>query len=122
MGAQTLSLIPHFKSTVIKQQTISGTSAAFTALTIADITAASPPINANNGIIPRPDNIYVYALPGNSGTITIMQAATATSLGAGFILSAGQGVSLPLQDISKYSVIASAASQIFNTHYQYGEQ
>lgn len=118
MLAQTVT--PRFKATIIKQQTIGGTSAQLTLFTLADVLAntAMAPVN---GVIPNPDNIVVKAAPGNSGTVTIMPVNPAVSLGAGDILSAGGSVTLPVNQLGLYYIIGSAASQVVNIHYQFGQ-
>jgi hypothetical protein len=117
MSALVMAVGPHFKKVVIKQQTAGVASAQLTQLAVSDITSA---FGATPNTVPRPDNILIQALPANTGTITIMPVNPATSLGAGYILSAGQSISLPTQLASEWYVIGSAASQLMNIHYQFG--
>jgi len=121
MSYQTLSVGPHYKKEIIKQQTIGGSSAQITQLAVADFIGANAgPAQLTNGVVPTPDNILIRALPGNSGTITLMPVNPAVSLGAGYVLAAGQSVSLPTKNMAEWYVIGSAASQVLNIHYQYG--
>jgi hypothetical protein len=118
MAAISSTLTQHFKKVIIKQQTVGAASAQVTQLAQADISGTI--VNAVNAVVPTPDNIFIQASTGNSGTITLMPVNPAVSLGAGYILSAGQSVSLPTKNPAEWFVIGSAASQVLNIHYQFG--
>ena len=120
MSILTLAAVPHSRAIIIKQQTIGTSSAALTAPSAADVLANTDIKGYAPNTVPRPENIFVQAAPGNSGTITLMPVNPAVSLGAGIILSAGMNTNLPLKDASKWYIIGSAASQVLNISYQYG--
>ena len=119
MSVQTLAVLPKFKKVVQLQQTVAGSDAALLAPTQAQMLAAG--ISPNSGIFPKGDGIFVQALPGNSGTITITSNNPAVSLGAGYVLAAGQNVTLPTNNSLDYRVNSSAAGQNLNITYGYGQ-
>lgn len=109
MSALSLTVGARFKRNTFKQQTVGGTSAQMTQLALADA-------------VKTPDQIFVQALPGNTGTITITNVNPAVSLGAGIVLSAGQNTVLPSHNPSDWYVIASGAGQILNILYSSGAE
>ena len=119
MSVQTLSTTVHTKYAVQIQQTVGTSAAPLTPATLAQVAASG---NApTNSKIPTPDHIYVQAASANTGTINIVIASvTAVSGGAGYILAAGQSINLTTKNIADWQVIASAASQLLNITYGYG--
>lgn len=113
----SMTVSPHYKKVIIKQQAVTTSSVIMTQLAVSDIITAG--LNSQANSVPMPDNIYIQAAPGNSGTVTVMPVNPAVSLGAGYILSAGVGVNLPTRTASEWYVIGSAAG-VLNIHYQFG--
>lgn len=117
MSVQTIAVVPHYKYEVVKQQTVGTSSAQMTQYSLSDLLSAGVPVL--NNIMPRPDNIFLQAAPGNSGTITVYAGNPAVA-GVGKILSAGSNISLPIRDASKWYVVASGAGQTLDISYQWG--
>jgi hypothetical protein len=109
MSALSLTVGARFKHNTFKQQTVGASSAQMTQLAISDA-------------VKTPEQIFVQALPGNTGTITISNVNPAVSLGAGIVLSAGQNTVLPSHTPSEWYVIASGAGQILNILYSSGAE
>ena len=104
MSALTMTVPAVWALCTAKQQTVDGTAAALSPLAIGDE-------------VKKPNAIFLQALPGNSGTITVGRDNSVTSLGAGIVLSAGANITLPMKDPSEWYVIASGAGQKLNILY-----
>jgi hypothetical protein len=119
MSFQAIAVPPKFKKVIQLQQTVAAADAALLAPTNAQMSAAQ--ILPNSGVYPRGEGIFIQALPANSGTITVTSVNPAVSLGAGYVLSAGQSLNLPTNNSLDYRVNSSAAAQILNVSYGYGQ-
>lgn len=68
------------------------------------------------------ENIFIQALPTNSGTITVATTnANPTAGGAATaILSAGQNINLPINQYTRWQAIGSGGTQVLNIVYAKG--
>jgi hypothetical protein len=81
MSAQSIAISPHYQKLVFKQQTITASAVAFTAIAASDNMA-------------KAENIFVQAKSTNSGPITIGNSSV-TAGGAGIELAPGANANLP---------------------------
>ena len=106
--SQTIAIPSHYTNLVIKQQTVTITATALTALVV--------PTDVIQG---RPDNIFIQAPATNTGAITLGKSGV-TAGGAGIELVAGANMNLPSNDISSWFVIVASGTQKLNIVYQSG--
>jgi hypothetical protein len=104
-----LSILPHYRLNVTKQQIVGTASAALTPLD-----ALVDPIKG------RPENIFLQALSTNTSPIIISSTNPAVSGGVGFELVANANLSLPGNNPADWFVIAGGAGQKLNITYQAG--
>ncbi len=109
MSALSLTVSSKFKKNVCKQQSVGTSATALTALALTDEVVA-------------PEQIFVQALSGNTGKITIGRTNGVSAGGAGIELTAGQNTVLPSKKVSDWYVIATASSQLLNIIYSSGAE
>lgn len=104
--AKNISLAPHYKYNVFKQQTVTTSAAVVT------------PLAASDAIVGRPENIFVQALSTNTSPIYISNSSGVTAAGASIELTAGANLNLPAQDYANWYAICTSGSQKLNIVYQ----
>jgi hypothetical protein len=108
MAALSLTVGSRFKENVIKQQTVGTSASPLAPLVLADA-------------VKRPEQIFVQALSGNTGKITIGHSGV-TAGGAGIELIAGANTVLPSNDGSDWHVISDSSGQKLNIIYSSGAE
>lgn len=101
------AILPHYRISVQKQQSVGVASAPMTTLVAGDALAAS-------------ENIFVQALSTNTSPIMISVVNPAVAGGVGYELPPGSNMSLSSCNASDYFVISGAAAQKLNITYQAG--
>lgn len=104
--AKNISLAPHYKYNVFKQQTVTTSAVVITSLSSSDV------------IKGRPENIFVQALSTNTSPIYIANSSGVTAAGASIELVAGANLNLPAHDFANWYVICTSGSQKLNIVYQ----
>lgn len=104
--SKNISLAPHYKKQVFKQQTVSTGAAQLTQLASSDV------------IKGRPENIFLQALSTNTAPIYVANSNGVTAAGASIELTAGSNLNLPGHDAANWYVIATSGSQKLNIVYQ----
>lgn len=112
-----MSAMPHSKFQIPLQQSIAATATQLVPPTIANCLAFGVPMN--NAIVPRAENIFVQNISA-SATMTISNSSVVASGGAGYSLSPGQGMNLPLKNISAWYAVSTVAAQPLEINFQYG--
>jgi hypothetical protein len=106
MAALSLTVGARFKKNVIKQQTVGTVATGLTPLAISDS-------------VKQPEQIFVQALSGNTGKITIGLSGV-TAGGAGIELIAGANTVLPSNTVGDWYVISDSSNQKLNIIYSSG--
>ena len=109
MAAQSLQVQGHYNKVVMKQQTVTTTSAQLTQLAASDAIKGTP------------SNIFLQALSTNStNVITVYNVNPSVAGGAGIELVAGANINLPTLNPTEWYVVSSAGSPKLNITYMAG--
>lgn len=104
--AKNISLAPHYKKNVFKQQSVTGTAAVLT------------PLASGDAIVGRPENIFLQAVSTNTAPIYVSNSSGVTAAGASIELVAGANLNLPAHDYANWYAIATSGTQKLNIVYQ----